>query len=68
MRAEQRANLHKLEGRTVHISLADGSRLDEVVLVSARRSTVWVFANGEDSFLPVEDVIDVWEASVSTAA
>ncbi len=68
MGSEQRVNLHKLEGRTVHISLADGSRLDGVVLVSARRSTVWIFANGEDSFLAVEDVIDVWEPPVSRAA
>jgi hypothetical protein len=62
MGSEQRRNLHKLEGRTVHISLIDGSRLDEVALVSARRSTLWVFANGEDTFLPIDQVIDVWEA------
>ena len=62
MGAEQRRNLHKLEGRTVHISLADGSRLDEVALVSARRSTLWIYGNGEDSFLHVDQVIDVWEA------
>ena len=62
MGAQQRRNLHTLEGRTVHIALRDGSRLDEVALVSARRSTLWIFANGEDNFVPVDQVIDVWEA------
>jgi hypothetical protein len=62
MGAAQRRKLQELEGCTVHISMADGSRLDEVSLVSARRSTVWIFANGEDTFLPVDQVIDVWEA------
>jgi hypothetical protein len=62
MGAAERTKLHKLEGCNVHISLADGSRLDEVSLISARRNTLWIFANGEDTFLPVEQVIDVWEA------
>ena len=62
MAPEQRRNLHKLEGRTVHFSLIDGSRLDEVALVSARRSTLWVFTGGEDRFIPMDEVTDVWEA------
>ncbi len=62
MGAAQRRKLQQLEGRAVHISLVDGSRLDEVSLVSARRSTLWIFANGEDTFVPVEQVIDIWEA------
>ncbi len=64
----QRRNLQKLEGRAVHISLVDGSRLDEVALVSARRNTLWIFANGKDSFLPVDSVIDVWEAQTFRSA
>ncbi len=62
MRAEQRSELLRLEGRTVSLALADGSRLDDVSLVSAGSGTVWVFANGEDRFIPVGQVIDVWEA------
>ena len=62
MSAAQRRILQKFEGHTVHISLLDGSRLDDVALVSARCGTIWVFANGEDRFLPVDQVIDVWEA------
>ncbi len=69
MGTEQRRNLHKLEGLTVHVSLIDGSRLDEVALISARRRTLWIFANGEDSFLPIDQVIDIWEAqSIRSAA
>ena len=61
MTANQHRQLRGLEGRTVHLSLVDGSRLDAVSLVSARSTTLWVFNNGEDKFLPVADVIDVWE-------
>lgn len=62
MRAGQRREVRGLEGRKVHISLAGGSRLDAVVLVSARGSKLWVFTEGQDCFLPLDDVIDVWEA------
>lgn len=68
MGTEQRRILHQLEGRMVHVSLIDGSRLDEVALVSARRRTLWIFANGEDRFLPVDNVIDVWEAQTFRSA
>ncbi|HEX2275153.1 MAG TPA: hypothetical protein VHG90_14895 [Acidimicrobiales bacterium] len=62
MTAEQRRSLRALEGRLVHLALADGSRLDDVALVSAGKSTLWVFVNGEDVFVPVEGVLDAWEA------
>ncbi len=62
MTPQQQRELRKLEGRVVHLALADGSRMDEVGLVSLGRQTVWVFSNGEDRFLPVADVIEVWEA------
>ena len=61
MTAEQRRGLRALEGRLVHVALADGSRLDDVALVSAGRSSLWVFTNGEDVFVPVETVVDAWE-------
>ncbi len=62
MTAQQHRDVRKLEGRVVHLALADGSRIDEVALVSAGRRTLWVFFNGEDTFVPVSQVIDVWEA------
>ncbi|HEX2192664.1 MAG TPA: hypothetical protein VHH09_05680 [Acidimicrobiales bacterium] len=62
MTAQQKRDLRTLEGRTVHVALADGSRMDEVALVSARRTTLWIFGGGEDLFVPVERVVDVWES------
>ncbi len=61
MTGQQRRELQSLEGDMVHLALADGSRIDDVLLVSVRSRTVWVFLNGEDTFIPVKDVIDVWE-------
>ena len=69
MTANQHREVRRLEGRTVNLALVGGSRLDSVELVSIRRSTCWVFVNGEDLFVPVDDVLDVWEARpVSSAA
>ncbi len=62
MTAQQQQEMRRLEGRVVHLALADGSRYDEVSLVSAGRRTIWVFFNGEDAFVPASQVIDVWEA------
>ena len=56
--------LKALEGRRVSLALADGSRIDDGQLISAGRrglETVWVFANGADTFLRLMDVLDVWE-------
>lgn len=65
MSADQQMKLRGLEGRTVHLALVDGSRLDDVALVSARSRTVWVFTNGEDTFVPIADVVDVWESQAA---
>ncbi len=46
----------------MHVALADGSRMDEVALVSARGTNLWVFSGGEDTFVAVDRVVDVWEA------
>ena len=62
MTAQQQRAMRKLEGRVVHLALADGSRIDEVALVSAGRRSIWVFFNGEDTFVPTSQVIDIWEA------
>jgi hypothetical protein len=68
MTNEQRAGLTSLEGRRVSLSLVDGSRLDDCELVSAGRHRVgslWLFSNGSDRFVPVDDVIDLWELSAA---
>ena len=65
MSAEQHMKLRGLEGRTVHLALVDGSRLDDVALVSARSRTVWVYTNGQDTFVPIADVVDVWESAAA---
>jgi hypothetical protein len=62
MTVELLTKLRALEGGKVHLCLADGSRLDDVALVSADDGTVWVFHAGEDVFVPVERVTDFWEA------
>ena len=56
--------LQNLEGRQVSVALADGTRIDDCQLVSAGRpgtTTVWVYS-GRDLFVPVGDVIDIWES------
>ena len=62
MSIELLRRLRALEGRHVHLCLADGSRLDDVALVSVRSRTIWVFGNGADAFVPVAQVTDFWEA------
>jgi len=54
-----------LEGRRVSLALIDGSRLDDCELVSAGHgvATLWLFVNGDDVFVPVEEVTDAWEAA-----
>jgi hypothetical protein len=61
--------LRALEGRQVSLALTDGSRIDDAQLVSAGRNglrTIWVFTNGIDAFLPLIDVVDVWEPVAGT--
>jgi hypothetical protein len=68
MSSDQHSALRRLEGRTVHVALAGGSRLDDVELVSTRRRTCWVYSNGEDVFVPVDDVLEVWESEPTRSA
>lgn len=58
------SQLRSLEGRQVSVALADGSRIDDCQLVSAGRpgvQTLWVFINGTDTFVPLPEVVEVWE-------
>ena len=62
MTATRQFEIQKLEGRTVNVALADGSVLDRVPLVLARRNSLWVVRDGEDAFLPLDRVVEVWDA------
>jgi len=62
MTADRRRDLRKLEGSSVSLALVDGSRLDDVSLVSAHGLSLWIFDSGQDVFVPVSNVIDFWPA------
>jgi hypothetical protein len=58
--------LRALEGRRVGLALADGDRVDECDLVSVPRDAaapLWVFAGGNDRFVPRRLVVDAWEVT-----
>lgn len=58
--------LEALEGRRVGLAVRGGHRIDDCQLVSAGRGrtrTLWVFADGADTFVPLDDVVDLWEAA-----
>jgi hypothetical protein len=64
-RAQGMNELRELQGRQVCVALTDGSRIDDCSLVSVgqqRTDTLWVFSNGGDAFIPIVDVVAVWEA------
>jgi hypothetical protein len=66
MAAHRIQTLRALEGRRVGLAVRGGGRIDDGQLVSAGRHgvrTVWVFVDGVDTFVPVDDVIDLWEAA-----
>ncbi len=62
MNGQQRTRLRGLQGRMVNLALADGSRVDDAVLMSAGSRTIWVILNGEDRFITLRDLIEVWES------
>jgi hypothetical protein len=56
--------LQALGGRRVSVALVDGSRIDDAQLISAGRHalrTIWVFVSRVDTFLPLVDIVDIWE-------
>lgn len=59
----RRDQYQQLEGRPVSLALSGGSRIDEAMLVSAGSRTLWIFTNGDDRFVPMNDVLDLWEAA-----
>jgi hypothetical protein len=63
--------LRELERYRVSIALRDGSRLVDCLLVSADRPgtrTLGIFDGTGDVFVPVSEVIDVWEHPPGPAA
>lgn len=59
-----RFDVQRMEGRRVNVALADGSVLGPASLVLARRNTLWVVADGEDVFVPLDRVVEVQQAPV----
>lgn len=57
------AQLRELQGRVVGLALTTGERIDECHLVSSkpRVGSVWIYADGEDAFIPVDAIRDCWE-------
>jgi hypothetical protein len=52
------------------VALADGSCIDDCQLVSAGHHgarSLWVYANRADRFVPMVDVIDLWELVPSSS-
>ncbi|MDQ4068809.1 MAG: hypothetical protein M3203_04955 [Actinomycetota bacterium] len=68
MTGRRQADVQKFEGRTVSVALADGSVLDRVPVILARRNSLWTVVDGEDTFVPLDRVVDVWEAAPFRAA
>jgi hypothetical protein len=68
MSRDRLSQIKALEGHQVSLSLRDGSRLDDCQLVSSGRnqaSTLWLFGSGTDTFVPLDQVIDLWESRVA---
>src|SRR5258708_7711577 len=69
--AMRSSTFRPLEGRQVCVALRNGSRIDDCQLVSAGRistGTMWLFSNGADLFISIEEVLDVWEAPATSRA
>ncbi|MDQ1397333.1 MAG: hypothetical protein QOG64_2592 [Acidimicrobiaceae bacterium] len=66
MAHERTAQLRLLEGHQVSISLRNGARIDDCKLVSSGGTWVphlWLYANGGDTFVPLEEIVDLWEVA-----
>jgi hypothetical protein len=66
MGASHIQQLRALEGRRVGVAVRGGRRIDECELISAGRGrarTLWVFVDGGDAFVALDDVVDFWETA-----
>lgn len=67
MTDEQATQLRSLEGHQVGVALRGGCRIDDSQLVAAgRQNRVWLFSNGADMFVPLGDIVAVWETPAVT--
>ena len=60
----RRARLRALQGQRVTVALRNGTRIDDARLVSAcsgRRQSLWLFDNGADRFVALDDVLELWD-------
>ena len=63
MTNRQAYDLRAHEGQRVNVALADGSRIDDCVLVSVGRGnagSAWLAQDSDDVFVRWDDVVDVW--------
>jgi hypothetical protein len=61
-----RSDLRGLEGKLVSLALIDGTQMDGCSLVSAGRAsvaTLWVLADGDDTFISRDQVLDIRAAA-----
>ncbi len=58
-----------LEGCRVSLALVNGSRIDDCALISAGRGAdrLWIYSNGTDTFVPLDQVVDLWEAPAAVS-
>ena len=50
-----------LQGQVVSVALVDQTRVDEgTVLGEIAGEMLWLHSNGEDRFIDLVDVVDVW--------
>ena len=68
MRSRKQFDVQKLQGRAVNVALVDGSVLDRVALLLARQNRLWVVIDGDDTSIPLDRVVDVWDAPPFRAA
>ena len=57
--------IRQLEGCRISVALSNGDRLDDCDLVAGprgRTNRLWLFTSGIDLFVPMTDVVALWEA------
>ena len=69
MTDDRLAALKGLEGCRVSVALVNGSRIDDCALLSAGRGGdhLWVYTNGSDTFVPLDQVTDLWETPTAVS-
>ena len=61
--------MRALQGHRVTLALRDGTRIDDAQLVSVGSRgarNLWLFENGADTFVPLEDVLELWDEGFRT--